>query len=83
MLELLNTGIHILLWSTILFFLILFYVASMWAKGHPERNFTIGFLVSSYFTFRFFVRTFLILLMISIFWEIKGNISNFINFPLF
>ncbi len=80
MLEIFNIGINILLWSTIVFFLLLLYVCTMWAKTHPERNFTIGFLVSSYFTFKFILRAFLIILTISILWEIKEDISSFINF---
>ncbi len=82
MLEILNIGINILLWSTIVFFLLLLYVCIRWAKAHPERNFTIGFLVSSYFTFKFILRAFLIILIISVLWEIRGDVLNSINFYL-
>ena len=82
MLEILNIGINILLWSTIVFFLLLLYICAMWAKAHPERNFTIGFLVSSYFTFKFILRAFLIILIISVLWETREDVLNSINFYL-
>ena len=83
MLEIFNIGINILLWSTIVFFLLLFYMCAMWAKAHPERNFTIGFLVSSYFTFKFILRAFLIILIISVLWETREDVLSFINFHVF
>ncbi len=83
MLEILNIGINVLLWSTIVFFLLLFYACTMWAKGHPERNLTIGFLLSSYFTFKFILRAFLIVLIISILWETREDVLNSINFRFF
>ncbi len=83
MLEILNIGINTLLWSTIVFFLLLFYVCTMWAKTHPERNLTIGFLVSFYFTFKFILRAFLIVLIISVLWETREDVLNSINFRFF
>ncbi|MDI6591574.1 MAG: hypothetical protein QME61_01370 [Patescibacteria group bacterium] len=50
----LNLGIKILIFSTLIYFLVLFYLASSWAEPmHPERKLKIGFLVSFLHTFLF------------------------------
>lgn len=51
-----DTGIKILLIATPLFFLIFFILCAGWAKPqHPEKNIIIGFLVSTFYTFLFFL----------------------------
>ncbi|MDI6602746.1 MAG: hypothetical protein QME57_01320 [Patescibacteria group bacterium] len=49
-----DLGIKILLFSALIYFLVFFYLASDWAEPkHPERKFSIGFLVSFLHTFVF------------------------------
>jgi hypothetical protein len=49
-----DLGMKILFFSTLIFFLILFFLCVYWAKEwHPERKFLIGFLVSILHTFVF------------------------------
>ncbi len=51
-----DIGIKILLIATPLFFLIFFPLCVGWSKPqHPERNLIIGFLVSTFYTFLFFL----------------------------
>jgi hypothetical protein len=49
-----NLGIKIFLLSLVIYFLVLFFLCTYWAKEyHPERMFIIGFLVSFLHTFVF------------------------------
>ncbi|MFH1643024.1 MAG: hypothetical protein ABH967_00040 [Patescibacteria group bacterium] len=67
MLEIISIGINVLFVATVLFFVALFYMGSVWSEGaHPNKNKTVGFLVSMLFSFKFFLRLFFIILLITI-----------------
>ena len=77
MTEVFETGIKLLLASTLLFFLVLFYLCRGWAKPmHPERNTKIGALVAILHSFWFFVGGFIVVSLISLFWP---NLINLIK----
>jgi len=72
MLEIISIGINVLLLATVLFFIALFYMGSIWSEGaHPNKNYTIGLLVSAIFSFRFFIRLFFIVLLITVSYELS------------
>lgn len=77
MTEVFETGIKFLLAFTLLFFLVLFYLCRAWAKPmHPERNTKIGALIAILYSFWFFVGSFIIVILISLFWP---NLVNLIK----
>jgi hypothetical protein len=50
-----DLGMKILFFSTLIFFLTLFFLCVYWtSEWHPERKFLVGFLVSFLHTFVFF-----------------------------
>jgi len=75
-------GVKILLTLTSLFFLIFFLLGLYWAKEwHPERRATIGFLVSTLFTFWFFLGGVLILALFILFLKYLFPIIKTWKFP--
>jgi len=83
MLEIISTGVNIIVGLLIFFFVILWYLCAMWAKTHPDKYPIIGLLVSVIFSFRFLVRTFLIILLLSVLWQIKEQMAPLISIPSF
>jgi len=79
MLEIISTGVNIIVVLVVLFFVILWYLCAMWAKAHPDKYPIIGLLVSSIFSFRFLVRAFLIILLLSVLWQIKEQMVPLIS----
>ena len=72
MLKIFNQGIDIVIISTILFFLVLWFLSYGWTRPNYDKGKTylISFLVSSMYTFRFLIRAFLIILAFSIIWQL-------------
>jgi hypothetical protein len=67
MFEAFSIGIIILILTTTLYFLVLAYLCFGWSKrAHPESRFAIGFLLSSIYTFKFFLRALVITVIIGI-----------------
>ncbi|MBU0547057.1 MAG: hypothetical protein ABH876_01990 [Patescibacteria group bacterium] len=81
MLKILNQGVGIIITSAILFFLALWYFCIGWANVHGKKSLIIGFFVSSIYTFRFLVRTFLIILLFSIIWQLGEYFLPSISIP--
>lgn len=77
MLEIISIGINVLFVATALFFVALCYMGSVWSKAaHPNKNKTIGFLVSMIFSFRFFLRLFFLTVLITISHEVFKYLPN-------
>jgi hypothetical protein len=80
MLEVFDIGIKILLILTSIFFLVFFYLCSLWSRpAHPEKRFIIGIMLSGIYTFIFFLAGFVILNLFSVIWENRESLLNLIE----
>jgi len=76
-------GVKILLAGAFGFFLVFFMLCLYWAKEwHPERRAIIGFLVSTLYTFGFFLGGVLILVSVVLFLQYLFPIIKSWKFPL-
>jgi len=70
MIEVFDIGMKILLSGTFVFFWVFFFLCAHWAEHmHPERHIKIGFLVSMFYTFLFFLTGLLLLALINFFYK--------------
>jgi len=70
MIDIFVIGTKTLLILTSFCFLLLFFLYSAWSQPkHPERHYIIGFLLSTLFTFLFFLGGFLLLVLINTFYK--------------
>ena len=70
MIEVFDIGIKILLGGTFVFFWVFFFLCANWAKHmHPERHIKIGFLVSMFYTFLFFLTGLLLIALINLLYK--------------
>jgi len=77
MIEIFDIGIKILIGSTSLFFLIMFFLYRSWAgPKHPEQSTNIGIMLGVLYTFMFFLAGFIIVVLASLSWD---NLSNLIK----
>jgi hypothetical protein len=75
-------GVKILLSLTFLFFFLFFLLCLYWAKEwHPERSAIIGFLVSIFYTFWFFLGGVLILALFFLFLKYLSPTIKIWKFP--
>jgi len=81
MAEVFNTGMKILVIIASIFFFILLYFCSLWSQAeHPEKKYWIGALVSSIYTFMFFLAGFIFLSLFSFLWQFKEYFLSFLKF---
>jgi hypothetical protein len=83
MLNILNQGVEIVIVSTILFFVLLWYFCVGWASPNGKKAPLVGFFVSTIYTFKFLVRASLIVLIFSIIWQLGEYFLSSINIPRF
>ena len=82
MLNIIDPGTKMVIVSFVIFFFVLWYLCAMWAKAHPNHYPLVGLFVSSLFSFKFLIRTFLIILLFSILWYLKDYYGYWFQ-PLF
>ena len=70
MVEIFDIGIKTLLGGTFVFFWVFFFLCAHWAEHmHPERHIKIGFLVSMFYTFLFFLTGLLLIALINLLYK--------------
>jgi len=70
MIEVFDIGMKILLSGTFVFFWVFFFLCAHWAEHmHPERHIKIGFLVSMFYTFLFFLTGLLLIALINLLYK--------------
>ena len=70
MIEVFDIGIKTLLGGTFVFFWVFFFLCAHWAEHmHPERHIKIGFLVSMFYTFLFFLTGLLLIALINLLYK--------------
>jgi hypothetical protein len=85
MLKIFDQGIDIVILSTILFFIVLWFLSYGWSRPNHNKGTTyvVSFLVSAMYTFKFLIRSFLIILVFSIIWQLGEYLISSSFIPSF